>query len=55
MIVKCIKQHLSKICSTIYEKLSDTEAELTKSVAHKKAFIPKKADLNDWKNVQNAK
>ena len=43
MIVKCIKQHLSKICSTIYEKLSDTEAELTKSVAYKKACIPKKS------------
>ena len=32
----CIKQHLSNICSSIHLKLNNTEAELKKSVAYKK-------------------
>ena len=33
----CIKQHLSNIWSSVHEKLSNTEAELKKSVAYKKS------------------
>ena len=33
MILTCIKQHLSNICSSTHEKLSSTEAKLKKSVA----------------------
>ena len=36
MMLLCIKQHLSNIWSSIYEKLSKTEAELKKSVAYTK-------------------
>ena len=36
MTVMCNKQHLSNIWSSTYEKLSNTEAELKKSVAYKK-------------------
>ena len=36
MMLICIKQHLSNIWSSIHEKLSNTEAELKKSVAYKK-------------------
>ena len=41
MMVICIKQHLSDIWSSIHDKtkLSNTEAELKKSVAHKKVCI----------------
>ena len=34
MMIKCIKQHLSNIWSSIHEMLSNTEAELEKSVAY---------------------
>ena len=37
MMVIDIKQHLSNIWSSIQEKLSNTEAELKKSVAYKKS------------------
>ena len=37
MIVICIKQHLSNTWSSVHEKLSNTEAELKKSVAYKKS------------------
>ena len=36
-MVICIKQHLCYIWSSIHEKLSNTEAELKKSVAYKKS------------------
>ena len=37
MMALCIKQHLSHILSSISEKLSNTDAELKKSVAYKKS------------------
>ena len=37
MMVIDIKQHLRNIWSSIQEKLSNTEAELKKSVAYKKS------------------
>ena len=37
MMLICIKQHLSNIWSSIHKKLSNTETELKKSVAYKKA------------------
>ena len=39
MMVMCNKQHLSNIWSSTYEKLSNTEAELKKSVAYKKKRV----------------
>ena len=33
------KQHLSNIWSSVHEKLSNTEAELKKSVAYKKSVV----------------
>ena len=33
----CIKQHLNNMWNSIHEKLSNTEAELKKSVAYKKS------------------
>ena len=36
----CIKQHLSSIWSSIHKNVRNTEAELKKSVAYKKACIP---------------
>ena len=36
LMVICIKKHLSIILSSIQEKLSNTEAELKKSVAYEK-------------------
>ena len=38
MVLICIKQHLINIRSSIYEKLSNTEAELKKSVVYKKTW-----------------
>ena len=38
MVLICIKQHLINIRSSIYEKLSNTEAELKKSVVYKKPW-----------------
>ena len=35
MMLICIKQHLSNICGSIHEKLSNTEADWKKSVAYK--------------------
>ena len=40
MVLICIKQHLSNIWSSIHEKLSNTEAELKKSVAYIKKRAP---------------
>ena len=37
MMAICIKQHLSNIWSLIHEKISNTEAELKKTIAYKKA------------------
>ena len=37
--LKCIKQHLSNTWSSNHEKLSNTEAELKKSVAYKKKRV----------------
>ena len=39
MMLICIKQHLSSIWSSIHENVINTEAELTKSVAYKKACV----------------
>ena len=39
MMLICIKQHLSNIWSSFHEKLSNTEAELKKSVAYKKKRV----------------
>ena len=39
MMLLCIKQHLSKIEISIYKKLSNTEAELKKSVAYKRKRV----------------
>ena len=36
MMIICIKQHLSNIWNSIHAKLSNTEADLKKSVAYKK-------------------
>ena len=36
MMVTCIKLNLSNICSSIHEKLSNTEAELNKSLLIKR-------------------
>ena len=37
MMLTCIKQHLSNTWSSIHEKITNTEIELKKSVAYKKA------------------
>ena len=42
MMVTCIAQHLSNIQSSIHEKLSNTDAQLKKSVAYKKVCILRK-------------
>ena len=42
MMVICIAQHLSNIQSSIHEKLSNTDAQLKKSVAYKKVCILRK-------------
>ena len=39
MMLICINQHLRNIWSSIYRKLSNIEAELKKSVAHKKKSV----------------
>ena len=39
IMIICIKQHLSNIWSSIHENLSNTEAELKKSVAYKKKCV----------------
>ena len=39
----CIKQHLSNIWSSIYEKINNNETELKKSVAYKKKRLTSKS------------
>ena len=39
MIIICTKQHLSNIQSSVHEKLSNTEAELKKSIAYKRKCV----------------
>ena len=39
MMLKCIKQHLSKILSSAHEKVKQYWAELKESIAYKKACI----------------
>ena len=47
MMVICIKQHLSNILNVnLWENLSNTEAELRKSVSHKKACISWTTDIS---------
>ena len=50
----CIKQHLSNLWSSIYEKLSNTEAELKKSVAYirKKRVMDKKCRQQKLKLIK---
>ena len=36
MMITCIKEHLSKICSSIYKKVKQQWAWVEKSVAYKK-------------------
>ena len=40
MMVICMKQHLRTFEDQFMEKLSNTEAELKKSVAYKKKRVP---------------
>ena len=47
VILICIKQHLSNIKAEFMEKLSNTEAELKKSIAYKKACSNNRAGI--WK------
>ena len=37
MMLKCIKQHLSKILSSVHEKVKQYWAELKESIAYKKS------------------
>ena len=39
MMLICTKQHLSNICGSIHEKVSNTAAELKKGVAYKKKRV----------------
>ena len=39
MLFLCIKQNLSNIWNSIQENLSNTEAELKKSIAYKKNHV----------------
>ena len=47
MMVKCIKQYLSNIEAQFMKKLSNTDAELKKSVAYKKQRV-----INSTKSYQ---
>ena len=59
IMVICIKQHLSKIWSSVHEKVSNTEAELKKNVAyrnrrsHRRCSL-KKGVLKNFANSQES-
>ena len=51
-IVICIEQHLSNVLSSIHEKLSNTEAELKKSLLIKKTCISRSKGNQSMKSGQ---
>ena len=54
VMLVCIKQHLSNIEAQFMVKLSNTEAELKKSVVYKKKHVLENVD-KVFSNVQNSK